>query len=126
MSHILADISSSPDTGVEQFLHNLTDHSEEPLMTTLKLLDLKKENIVSPENLILYLITNNNKIKYPEETVYKAIANLIITNNIPVSTVASEVKAAPGKMMWFMWLPAITGLCLLIFLLWKRKKKKAK
>ena len=61
---------------------DLTDQSEEPLISSLKSLDLKKEKIKSPEDLLLYLITNKDKVKYPEESVFKAIANLIIAKDI--------------------------------------------
>ena len=56
MSELFVIISSLPDTNVEQFLSDLIAQSEEPLTSALKSIDLKKEKIKTPKDLILYLL----------------------------------------------------------------------
>ena len=63
MSEMLVTISSMPDTNVEQFLLDLIDQAEEPLLSALKELDLKKEKIKSPAELLLFLLNNSDKFK---------------------------------------------------------------
>ena len=65
MTDMLVTISSMPDTKVDQYLRDLTDQSEEPLLSSLKSLDLKKEKITSPGGLLLYLIHNKDQVRYP-------------------------------------------------------------
>jgi LPXTG-motif cell wall-anchored protein len=115
LSEILVAISSLPNTSVEQYLRDLIDHSEEPLLSSLKSLDLKKEKIKTREDLILFLIMNNDKEKYPEEVVFKSIANLI------------NLHRKTGKQggLWILWIVLGAGL-LFFFILFRRRRKDKK
>jgi hypothetical protein len=126
MSDMLAAISSVPGTKAEQFLSDLTDQSEEPLLSSLKSIDLDKENINSPKDLLLYLLTNKDKVKYPEEAVYKAIANLIIAKDIPSTTIAAQSASGHKSLLWILWVILGTGLCIVFFLFRKRRRSKKK
>jgi hypothetical protein len=126
LTDMLVTISSLPATKVDQFLRDLTDQSEEPLLSSLKSLELKKEKITSPGELLLYLITNKDKVKYPEEAVYKAIANLIIAKDIPGETIAAKLVPGQNGLLWILCILLGTGLCILFFIFWKRRKNKEK
>lgn len=126
MSRLLAAISSLPDTPVDQFLRDLTDHSEEPLTTALKLLDLRKEKIKTPKDLITFLMTNEDKVKYPVDAVYRSIANLITTKNIPSEAIASQLTEEKQGWFWMVWILLGAGLFYLFMVYRKRKKNEKK
>ena len=124
LSEMLVHISSSPDTQVEKFLSDLIEHSEEPLSSALKSIDLKKEKIKSSNDLILFLI--KNKGKYPEDAVYKSIAALITAKDIPADIIKSlSVPAKNHKpgVIWF--LVGLTFIFILIAVV-RRKKNNSK
>lgn len=122
MSEILAVISSYKDTKVEQFLNDLIANSDEPFQSSLKSIDLKKEKIKSPEDLISYLIMNEDL--YPLEALSKAMANLISSEDIPEETIKSHFAPAEKTNLWFLWIILGTGLFLFFIILLRRKKKK--
>jgi hypothetical protein len=121
---MLVTISSLPDTNVKQYLNDLIVHSEEPFESSLKSIDLKKEGIKTPQDLIKYLLTN--KEEYPQEAVYKSIANLIIDNNISANIIKSHF--AVFKKGSLLILGVLLGAVLLVifFILRKRKKNDRK
>lgn len=126
ITELLITISSLPGTKADQYLRDLTDQSEEPLLSSLKSLDLKKEKITSPGDLLFYLINNTDKVKYPEESVYKAIANLIIAKNITADDITA--RFIPGQNCW-LWIILIllgTGLFIIFFIFRKKRKDKEK
>ena len=120
ISEMLVIISSLPDTKVKQYLHDLIEQSEEPFATALRSIDLKKEGIKTPEDLISYLFAN--KEKFPEEAVSKSIANLISAKDISVDTIKSQLTTAKKGTLWILWVLLGTGLFIFFLVLWKRKK----
>ena len=121
LAEMLVHISSEPGTQAEQFLRDLIEQSEEPLRSALKSIDLKKENIKSPNDLILFLM--KHKDKYPEDAVFNSIAALITTKNLPADMLRS--LSVPSKehkygVMWF--LIGIAFLFVLIAVVKRRKK----
>ena len=124
VSEMLVSISSLPDTKVEQYLHDLIEKSEEPFATSLKSIDLKKEGINTPEDLILYLFAN--KEKFPEEAVAKSIANLISAKDVSADMIKSHLPTIKKSPLWIIWVLIGSGLFIFFFILWKRKKNKKK
>jgi|WetSurMetagenome_2_1015567.scaffolds.fasta_scaffold00930_9 tetratricopeptide (TPR) repeat protein len=124
LSALFAAIGSLPDTKVEQFLADLIAQADEPLASALKSINLRKEKIKTPKDLILYLLAN--KDKFPEDALTKAIAKLITSKDIPVNKIKSlVVSGKPGK-LWVLWVILGSGLFILFFYLWKRKNNKNK
>lgn len=121
LAEMLAAISNLPGTDADQFLTDLISMAKEPLLSSLKELDLKKENIKTPEDLIMFLIANDDKVKYPDDEIYDAIAGVIIKNNISQDKIA-ENAGSSNKFPW--WVLILAGATLVIFLLFARKKKK--
>ena len=118
-------ISTLPDTKTEQFMSDLIDNSEEPLISSLKSIDLRKEKIKSPENLVTLILTSKDQIKYPEELVFKAIAKLIASKNIPADTIKSHHPAGGANRLWILWI--ILGIsAVFFFIIWNRRKNKEK
>jgi len=122
MSEILAVISSYKDTKVEQFLADLIENSDEPLHSSLKSINLKREKIKSPEDLISNLLMNEDL--YPEEALSKAMANLISSEDVPEEEIKSHFVSTEKTNLWFLWIILGTGLFLSFLILWRRKKKK--
>jgi tetratricopeptide (TPR) repeat protein len=126
MAEMLDRVSSFPGTRVEQFLHDLIDQSEEPLLSSLKPFDLKKEKIKTSEDLILYILTNKDKEKYPAENFFKSIANLIIAKDIPTDIIASHSTACKICRLWILWIVLGAGLVFFFIIFRKRKKNEKK
>ena len=120
ISEMLVMISSLPGTKVKQYLHDLIEHSEEPFATLLKSIDLKKEGIKTPEDLISYLFAN--KEKFPGEDVSRSIANLISSKDIAEESAKALLPVAKKGNLWILWVLLGSGLFILFFILWKRKK----
>lgn len=125
LSDLLAGISSLPGTTAEQYLKKLIEYSEEPLSSSLKSLDLRKEKIKTPADLIAYLLMNNDKSLYPEDEVIKIIGRLIIASDIPTDTIKTHTKSQGGN-LWPVWIIIGAGLFLLFFVYRKRKKENRK
>lgn len=126
LSDLLISIGLLPGTNTEQFLRDLIEQSDEPLYSSLKSLDLKKEKIKSPRDLLNYMLTNKDKTRYPEDAVYKAIANLITSKNIPSETIARQLTTGVKGGLVILWLLLGSGIIFLFFILWKRRKNNKK
>jgi tetratricopeptide (TPR) repeat protein len=130
LNKMLAAISSFPGTDSQQYLRDLIEQSGEPLTTALKSLDLSREKIKSPEELLGFLISNTDKEKYPEDAVFKSIADLIIANNIPDDMLSGLFKGGRwgfGSKNMISAISALAGIILLLFfLIWRRKRKNKK
>jgi hypothetical protein len=123
ISELLVKISSLPNTKVEQYLKDLIAHSDEPFASLLKSIDLKKENIKTPEDLISFLYTN--KDKYPLEAVSKSLANLIAAKNISGENLKSQPTGTGHRnLLWLLWVLLGAGVIGFLILLWYRKRKK--
>jgi tetratricopeptide (TPR) repeat protein len=125
LSVMLAVISSMPDTQAEKYLNDLAGKSEEPLFSALRALDLKKENIKAPENLLNLLVTTTDRVRFPGEAVWKSVSNLIVAANIPADTIKERLTARHGNFSWILW-PAIGIILILIFIFWSGKRRKEK
>jgi hypothetical protein len=121
ISEMLVMISSLPDTKVEQYLNDLIGQSDVPLATALKSIDLKKEGIRTPEELLIYLF--NNKDKYPEEAVAGSIANLVSAKGITSDNMKSGFAPARNSNLWILWVLLGAGILALFLILWRRNRK---
>jgi hypothetical protein len=108
-------------------LLDLIEYAEEPLLSSLKSLDLKKAKIKSPKDLVMFIISNKDKKLYPEEAVFQRISSLTASKDIPADTIASRLTTA-GKesRLWILWILLGTGLFFFFFIFWKRKRNKKK
>jgi hypothetical protein len=122
ISEILTSVSSLPGTTAEQYLKDLIDHSEEPLTSALRSIDLTKERIKTPGDLLSYLF--NNKDKFSEESVAKSIANLISSKETTVEITKPKPPAIGKTGLWILLILIGAGFLSLFLILWKRKKKK--
>jgi LPXTG-motif cell wall-anchored protein len=123
MSDLLVTISSLPGSDVYKYLEDLAGQSDEPVKSALKAIDLKKEKIKNPEELLTYLITNKDKTKYPEDAVFKAIANLITIKDINADIINKQVSSTGSTNLWILWIIIGSGLIFIFFLFWKRRNK---
>lgn len=126
LADLLATISSLPGTTAEQMLEDLLKFAEEPLLSSLKALDVKNQKIKTPAELIMFLITNENKATYPEDPVYKSISSLIASKNISEDKIAGQVKSGTGQNVipWIIGLLAAAA-AFLFFIIFRKKKKDA-
>jgi hypothetical protein len=123
LSEMLAVISSLPETGARQYLSDLTAESEEPLRSSLQSIDLNKEKNTLPKDLIMFLLVNKDKEKYPEEAVFKSIANLIISKDIPSGVSTSQRTTGKGHKSWILGV-ATGALLLFFFIIFRRRRKR--
>jgi len=121
---LLVKMSSLPATTAEQYLSDLIENSSEPLKSELKQIDLKKEKIKTPEDLLIYLF--NNKDKYPEEEILRAIANLIASKDVPVSSITAEPTSGTKNYILILWVILGAGLLGLFLILWRKKNSNKK
>jgi hypothetical protein len=124
-AEIIIAVSSMPGTDVQQFLNDLIANSEEPLTSNLKSIDLRKEKIKTPKDLLIFLLSDKNKEKFGEDAVLKTIGNLIISRDLPSATIIENQAAAKEKgKLWVLWI--VAGVALFFFIIYKSRKKKGK
>jgi hypothetical protein len=122
MADLLAAIAELPGTTAQELLDDLIEHAEEPLLSALRAIDLKKEKIRTSADLISWLLANEDKVKYPEDLIFKAISNLITSNDIPADKIVAQ--EGKGKMVLGWIIPVLLLAGLLLFLLLFRRRKK--
>lgn len=126
LSEMLLAIGFMPGTDTRQFLQELIANADEPLLSVLKSIDLKKEKIKTPLDLLMYLITNKDKLNFPEEQLYKALADIIISKDMPADLINKNIKAVQKNISWILWVLLAGGLGFIFYLLWKKRKEKEK
>ena len=124
LARLLASVSSLPGTTAEQFLKDLASAAEEPFRSWLNSIDLKKEGISTPEELILFILKNMKKAGV-EESFFKALANLINSKNIPVETIKTAAMPEKEFKWWILWLLLGSG-ALFWFIIWYRRRNRDK
>jgi hypothetical protein len=120
---MIASISTLPGTDAEQYRRDLGANAEEPFLSWLNSLDLKKEGIKTPEDLILFILKNKNKV-VPVELIFQALANLIDQKDIPVETIKSAIEAEKECKWWILWLILGAGAAFFLIYYWRRRKER--
>jgi hypothetical protein len=124
ISEMLVMISSVPGTKVDQYLNDLIGHTEEPFASVLKSIDLKKEGIKTPVDLITYLL--KNKEKYPEADVTKSIANLISAKDISAENIKGHLVPPSKGYLWILWVLLAAGILGFFLILWRKRRNSKK
>jgi tetratricopeptide (TPR) repeat protein len=125
LAKIFAAISTTPGTNIDNFTKDLADNSEEPMRSWVNSLNLRKEGIKTPSDLVLYLIRNKKKGNVTDETLFNSLVNLICAKDITADAIKSNMVEVKGKKMWYLWLLLGAGLLIFIFF-YKRKRDKDK
>ncbi len=126
-AEILIAISSLQDTDVQKFLDDLIAVADEPLLTFLKSINLKKERITTPKDLLIYLLSEKNRDMFTEETLYKTIANLISQKDLPAVTIRENQEAMKEKgKFWILYIVLGISILFIIFYIYSKKKKRKK
>ena len=124
-AELIIAISALPDTDALKFLNDLIKNAEEPLLSFLKSIDLEKEKIKTPLELLQFLLSDKNKDKYPEDALYKAISELITSGDLSEEAIRKNQAALKEKgNLWVIWIVLGTSLLFFIFYYKSRKKKK--
>ncbi|HKK40800.1 MAG TPA: tetratricopeptide repeat protein [Bacteroidales bacterium] len=129
ISGILAAVSTEPGTGAGQFLTDLINTADGQLASVLKSIDLKKEDIETPGELILYLLKNKNKLNLPEDELFKALGELTASEDIPYSVLETSTIAVRERSGWIKTVGIVlAGLVVLIiiFIIAGKKRKNSK
>ena len=121
ITEMLALVTSLPGTDAEKYLGDLINHSDESLATALKAIDLKKEGIKTPEELLSFLF--RNKDKYSESQLDKSIAALIESNEIPLQNAIAKNTSLMKNNLWIV-LVVIVALLVSLFLIFRKRKRK--
>jgi hypothetical protein len=123
VSGLFAAISSFPSDRVEEYIQDYTKFSQEPLLSWLKSLDLKKEKIRTPEGLIQFILENRKNNIFPEDLFFNGMSELIVSKEIPSESIQSWMKGGKNK-LWVLLIVLGTILIFLIMAYLKRKKKR--
>lgn len=126
LAKIFTAISTTPGTNIDNFIKDLADNSEEPMRSWVNSLNLRKESIKTPSDLILFFLSNKNKGNVPVETLFNSLANLISAKDITADTIKSNMVEAKGKKLWYLWLLLGAGLLIFIFFYKKNRDKDKK
>jgi hypothetical protein len=124
VSEMLVMISSAPGTKVDQYLNDLIVHATEPFASLLKSIDLNKEGIKTPVELITYLL--KNKEKYPEADVAGSIANLISAKDISAQNINGHLATSSKGYLWILWVLLAVGILGFFLILWRKKRNTRK
>ncbi len=123
MAGLFAAIGSLPDTDVEKYLKNLSEKAEEPLRSWLNGIDLKKEKIKTPADLILFILRNIREGKISGESFFNALAKLISDQDIPAETIKTQIAPPEEHKYWYLWFVLGGGLIIFFIVLYRRRKK---
>lgn len=126
LAKMFAAISALPGTEINDFAKDLTDNSEEPLRSWINSLNLRKEGIKTPSDLVLFVIRNKNTGNVTDEILFNSLANLISNKNIPADTIKSNIVEVKGNKLWYIWLLIGAGLLLIIFFYTRKRDKNKK
>jgi hypothetical protein len=118
---IIEVISSLTPETPEQYRDALIPFTEDPFGQWLKSIDLKKEKIKLPGDLIKLIIANSRKDLYPEGQFFNSEAELIVSRNIPSEDITARLTEEKGK-LWILWI--VGGLGLIFFFIFGRRRKK--
>lgn len=121
---MIAIISTRSDSEIEKFLSELKKYSDDPMQVWLNSLDIRKENISTPEDLILFLLGKKGSV--PEESVFNSLTGSIVAADVPAEEIGQRAaETVSHKKARFIWLVLGAGLVFII-LFYIRKKKKGK
>jgi tetratricopeptide (TPR) repeat protein len=121
MSDMFAIISAKTGADISQFTDDLASHAEEPFLSWLRSVNLKKENIRNPSDHLFYIF--NNKGNIPPVNIFNTLADMIAANDISVDEIRSRMEAEKGGKLWYLWILIGAGI-LFIILFYRRKQKK--
>jgi tetratricopeptide (TPR) repeat protein len=126
IAQMFAVITTMPKTKVNVFAGKFAGYSDESLSSWIKTFDVRKENIKSPSELILYILRNKDKLNIPDDVFFRSLAKMIASENIPSETIRSQSEAAKGGKLWILWVLLGGGLIFLFFIIRKKNKKEKK
>jgi hypothetical protein len=121
-SDMFAIISTMAGTDVKKFADDLASYAAEPFLSFLKTIDLKKENLKSPSDLLYYVFYNKEKI--PAENIFSSLAAMIVSNDISLDKIKS-MEYEKERSLWYLWILIGAGI-IFIILFYRRKQKKDK
>jgi hypothetical protein len=123
LTEMMARLSSGSKTKASQYLKDLASQADEILRSSLASVDLKKEKIKTPSDLLNFLIENNDRIKFPLDDIFSTIAKLIISRNQPEEGLFKRLLGGAGIGTWILIVLIGSGLISLFVILLKKKKK---
>lgn len=122
ITKLLAGVNGLSATSANQFMKDLMSFAKEPLLSFLNSIDLRKENINTPEDLLAYIMKNFDK--FPSSLFYDSVAGLTTSKNMPDELIVSKAGPAHSITWWIILLIAVTGMCGYYFLYGKKRKAK--
>lgn len=124
LAGIIKAISSLPGENVEDYITELIKYSEKQAADYLREIDLDKNRIKTPEDLILHLIEGRDLGFFSEDILFSALSKMIIGRDIPSDVIASHLTAGGERRLLALWILLGAGLIFIFIIFWRRKKKK--
>lgn len=121
LAQMFAILSSPPESDAKQFLEEFINYTEDPLLSLLRAINVKKEKIKSAQDLINHIIVNEDL--YPAEDVFESFARIIAACEIPSDTFEDRLSEGKVCRLWILWIALGAGLILLFIVIFRKRRK---
>jgi hypothetical protein len=121
LAQMLAILSSPPESDAKQFLEEFLNYTEDPLLSLLRAINVKKEKIKSPQDLINHIMVNEDL--YPAEDVFESLARIIAASEIPSDTFEDRLSEGKVCRLWILWIVLGAGLIILFIVIFRKRRK---
>jgi len=122
LAAMFKSLTALPETGIGDYIKELMTYAKGTFAGYLENLDLKKNKIDSPEELMNFLIRQRNMNIFPENELFEAVAEFIANKQIAKDKILIP-EAEKKNYLFILWIILGAGLIFFI-ILWKKKRKK--
>ncbi|MFN8242180.1 MAG: hypothetical protein U0X39_15675 [Bacteroidales bacterium] len=124
LADLLVAVTVTPGTDVNIYRDELASFADEPFASWLRSLDLKKERINSPRDLILYLLKNRNKGYYTDEQLFKALGSMIASKDLSPELIKANIPVREKSKLIPVWIVLGAGIVFFFIIFFRRRRKK--
>jgi len=125
LAAMFKSLTALPETGIEDYLKDLKGYAKGGFAGYLETLNLKKNRIDTPEELMNFLLRQRNMNIFPEDELFEAVAEFIANKQIPKEKIIIP-EAEKKNYLFILWIILGAGLIFFIILLKKKRKKDEK
>ncbi|HQK70672.1 MAG TPA: hypothetical protein PL101_06115 [Bacteroidales bacterium] len=116
-------LTALPDTHIEDYMKEFTGYAKGGFADYLKSLNLRKNRIDTPEELINFLIRQRNMNLFQEDELFETIAEFIAKKKIEKEKIIAP-EAEKKNYLFILWIILGAGLIFFFIILMRRRKKK--
>ncbi|HRT47533.1 MAG TPA: hypothetical protein P5151_05175 [Bacteroidales bacterium] len=116
-------LTALPGTSIEDYMKEFIGYAKGGLADYLKSLNLSKNRIDTPEELINFLIRQRNMNLFQEDELFETIAEFIAKKKIEKEKIIAP-EAEKKNYLFILWIILGAGLIFFFIILMRRRKKK--